>query len=99
VSTKYVVDDCRAEIKACKCTKETAAFVWLEGLYKYFPDETCKQKKAGKVFDTWEEAHAELTRIVELKVSNARYALQQAQGWAGNVRGMKPPHDEKEVQP
>jgi hypothetical protein len=95
MSTKYVVDDWRPEIKACECTKETAAFVWLKGFYRYNPDEICKQKKAGKMFDTWEEAHAELTRRADAKLNAARRQLEQAQAFAGNVRGMKPPQSEE----
>ena len=95
MSTKYVVHDYLAAIKACECTKETAVFVWFRGFHEYFADHITKQKKAGKVFDTWEEAHAELTRRAEHKVNYARYALEQAQGFAGNVRGMKPPQGEE----
>lgn len=95
MSTKYVVHDYRAAIKACECTKETAVFVWFRGFHEYFADHITKQKKAGKVFDTWEEAHAELTRRADAHLNAARRQLEQAQGFADNVRGMKPPQDEE----
>ena len=95
MSTKYVVHDYRAEIKACECVKETAAFVWLKGLYFGDDESITKQKKARKVFDAWEEAHAELTRRADAHLNGARRQLEQAQGLAGNVRGMKPPHGEE----
>jgi hypothetical protein len=45
------------------------------------------------VFSTWAEAHAALTRRAEAKLTAARLSLQYAQGFAGNVRGMKPPQE------
>jgi hypothetical protein len=93
MSTKYVVHDYRAAIKACECTKETAVFVWFRGFHEYFADHITKQKKAGKVFDTWEEAHAELTLRADAKLSHASRQLELAHGFASNVRGMKPPQD------
>jgi hypothetical protein len=95
MSTKYVVHDYLAAIKACECTEETAAFAWLKGFHRYDPNIVTKQLKVSKVFDTWEEAHAELTRRAEHKVNYARYALEQAQAFASNVRGMKPPRGEE----
>jgi hypothetical protein len=93
MSTKYVICKYRAEIDAYECTKETASYVWLKGIYDI--NEITKKRKDGDVFSTWAEAHAALTRRAELNLNHARYALQQAQGWAGNVRGMKPPQGEE----
>jgi hypothetical protein len=91
-STKYVVDRWSAKITAYECTKETAKFVWLRGRL-YYVNVSDKKGKAGDVFDTWTEAHAELTRRAEARLAAARRALQVAQGFAGNVRGMKPPQE------
>jgi hypothetical protein len=90
MSTKYVVSGWEAKITAHECTKETASHVWLKGLY-YGDARTHSKKKDGDVFATWAEAHAELTRRAEARLTSARLSLQYAQGFAGNVRGMKPP--------
>jgi hypothetical protein len=92
MSTKYVVSGWEAKITAHECTKETASYVWLKGLY-YGDDGTHRKKKDVDVFDTWTEAHAELTRRAEAKLASARRRLEAAQGFAGNVRGMKPPQE------
>jgi hypothetical protein len=93
MSTKYVVSGWEAKITAHECTKETASHVWLKGLY-YGDAGTHRKKKDGDVFATWAEAHAELTRRAEAKLATARRHLEVAQGFAGNVRGMKPPQGE-----
>lgn len=91
MSTKYIVDPfSSAKIRAGECVKETAKFAWLKGFYLR-SDEVVQKKKEGDVFDTWAEAHAELTRRAEERLAQARRQLQAAQGFAGNVRGMKPP--------
>ena len=90
MSTKYVVNSFGNGIRAYECVEETAKFAWLKGL-RFDPDEITKRKKAGVCFDTWAEAHAELTRRAEDRLAQARRQLQAAQGFAGNVKGMKPP--------
>jgi hypothetical protein len=93
MSTKYVVHEWPPKIHAYECDKETAAYVWLKGFRS--ADGSVKKGKMSDVFDTWEEAHAELTRRADAKLSHARRQLEQAQGFAGNVRGMKPPQGEE----
>ena len=96
MSTKYVVDRWSAKITAYECTKETAKFAWLKGFYFGDNDFVAKVGKLTKdvcMFDTWGEAHAELTRQAEARLTEARRALERAQGFAGNVRGMKPPQE------
>ena len=93
MSTKYVVHRYSAQVDTYECTKETAAYVWLKSLYS--DNSQFQKKKDGDVFDTWEEAHAELTRRADDKLNEARRQLEQAQGLAGNVRGMKPPQGEE----
>ena len=44
-------------------------------------------------YDTWEDAHAALMAKAERQVTNARRALEIANGFAGNVKGMR--HDAK----
>lgn len=97
MSTKYVVHRYAAQIDAYECTKETASFVWLTGVHS--GNEPTKKKRDCDVFDTWEAAHAELTRRAETSLNAARRQLQLAQGFAGNVRGMKPPQGKEDSQP
>jgi hypothetical protein len=97
MSTKYVVHRYAAQIDAYECTKETASFVWLTGVHS--GNEPTKKKRDCDVFDTWEAAHAELTRRAEVSLNAARRELQLAQGFAGNVRGMKPPQGKEDSQP
>jgi len=97
MSTKYVVHRYAAQIDAYECTKETASFVWLTGVHS--GNEPTKKKWDCDVFDTWEAAHAELTRRAEVSLNAARRELQLAQGFAGNVRGMKPPQGKEDSQP
>ena len=94
MSTKYVIGMYEAEIHAYECTKETASYVWLKGIHGIINDIT-KKRKDGDVFSTWAEAHAALTRRAELKLNHARRVLEQAQGFYGNVRGMKPPQGQE----
>ena len=91
MSTKYVIGMNGAEIHAYECTKETASYVWLKATYGVHT----KKRKDGDVFSTWAEAHTALTRRAELKLSHARRQLELAQGFAGNVRGMKPPQGQE----
>lgn len=50
--------------------------------------------KDGKVFDSWQEAHAALLAAAEQEVADARLYLERAKGHAGNIRGMKPPTED-----
>ena len=95
MSTKYVLypsvwNTYEPTIRTRECTRETASFVWLKGYY-FYDDDLCKKRKDGDVFATWAEAHAALTRRADLKLQHARFQLEAAQAFAGNVRGMKPP--------
>lgn len=63
----------------------------------YFPSKRprIKEEREAKMsewheyYDTWEKAHEALKRDAEVRLSNARRALELAQSHAGNVRGMK----------
>ena len=93
MSTKYVIHPYATQIDTYECDKETAAYVWLKGFR--CADGSTKKRKDGDVFSTWAEAHAALTRRAELKLNHARRVLEQAQGFYGNVRGMKPPQGQE----
>lgn len=52
----------------------------------------CAKKSVGVEYcDSWAEAHAVLTEISKQRVLEARRALELANSYAGNVRGMKEP--------
>lgn len=92
-TTKYVVDWWLTKIIAYECTEETANFVWLKGLYDVRSSVSYRKHKGNDVFNTWTEAHAELTRRAEAGLVAARRQLKWAQGLADNVRSMKPPQE------
>ena len=76
-----------ARIERLEVAKESNKMVTVIDRY----GEPMTKRKGIYVFDTWAEAHAELTRRAETGLSQARRQLEVAQGFAGNVRGMKPP--------
>lgn len=45
--------------------------------------------KWAEYYDTWEAAHASLTDKAARQVANARRALEIANSFAGNVKGMR----------
>lgn len=81
---KYMAENgLRCKITAVEVEKETESGVWIEGRRR--PKTT--QNKS--FHDTWEEAHAHLTAVVEGEVDRRRKALERAKSNAGNVKGMK----------
>ncbi len=83
-----------ARILRCELVNETTAFATLK-----IPDWRGmtiqdRLKKAGRVFDTWEEAHNELMARAHRHLDQARSRLQRAQSLHGNIVGMRPPADE-----
>lgn len=95
-STKYVIGKGLARrIEEMPCIKETKSFAWVE--QQQFQLHGCgspriKQiRKAGRVFDTWEEAHAELLARAGGELQRARRTFELARSYAGNIKGMKPP--------
>ncbi len=91
-SVKYVVINHHPFIRKLTCTKETARFVWLDNYYGR--GSNLQIAKVPNVFNSWAEAHLELTRRADEKLSLARRQLQVAQGFVGNVSGMKEPTSE-----
>lgn len=45
----------------------------------------------AEFYPTWEEAHARLLDLADVRLRRARIELQNAQGCFGNVKGMKAP--------
>ena len=75
----------RNEIRPIEVEKETESSVWVDG-------RRIQKVTHGKdIHDTWEEAHAYLTEVAEMKVENCRAALERAKSVAGNISGMKRP--------
>lgn len=71
-------------IKRCEFVRETKEF-FADGRRFYI------SSRFEQYFDTWAEAHAVLTEISKQRVLEARRALELANSYAGNVRGMKEP--------
>lgn len=86
---KYVIPQLslQAKILRLECIEEAAGFV---ALIRF----DCKQKrsKVDGVYNTWEEAHAALTRIAERELNSAQLYLQHIQDIADDVRALQRPH-------
>jgi len=77
--------------KAAKITEEkfersTGSFLIPEGTRR-----VAKSSAYSMYYPTWEEAHQALLEGAEKDLTQARRALEFAQGFHGNVKGMKRP--------
>lgn len=88
---KYVTHNYHPWIEKVECVKETSRCVWLKE--KQF-DRVWRMTKGSRIFNSWEDAHAQLIQEATHKVIAARLMLQQANGHLGNIKGLKPPTGE-----
>lgn len=78
-----------AKIEKIEVLRETAKYIFV-------PTRSGGERRESKMssfdeyHDTWEAAHSSLTELAERNVANARRALEIANSFAGNVKGMKP---------
>lgn len=70
-------------IEEVEVEKETDKSVWINGR------RCAKESSFENYHATWEQAHEHLTARAEAKLGRARLALQHAQGYAGNVKGLR----------
>jgi hypothetical protein len=73
-------------IDEVEIVRETKSSVFLK--------DTRRRRKvtdSERYCDTWKEAHDWLIGVAERRLSTARRQLEIAQGFSGNVRGMKEP--------
>lgn len=75
----------RPRIEEVEVDSETASMVIIKGR------RSKKIAERESYHDTWEEAHAWLLQLAEGRLTSARRALENAQGFHGNVKGMKKP--------
>ena len=95
ISYKFVIPadwNPKLEIERLPCISETPAFAVLEFNWHFGKDHN-RVRKADRVFDTWAEAHTALLARANDRLVAARRELQLAQGYHGNVVGMKEPVD------
>jgi hypothetical protein len=82
-----------AKIFAVPIIRETNAFLIVPvEKAKHNPEGEKKVKKQGSFhtyFDSWDDAHHALVKKAEARLERARRQLQEAQGFHGNVIGMK----------
>jgi hypothetical protein len=83
--TKYVAQSGRSKIDAVEVERESEQNVWVNG------GRTAKRSSYKNYFDTWAEAHTFLIKRSESSLESARRMLVLAQGYHGNVTGMKEP--------
>lgn len=66
--------------------KSTGKFLVHEG-----GQRVSKSSAYSQYYPTWDEAHQKLLKSAEHELIKARRALERAQGFHGNVKGMKRP--------
>ncbi len=72
-------------IEPVQVQKETEASVWIDGR------RIAKRTQYDNYFDSFDEAKAFLTEYAENMLNSSRRSLERAQGFAGNVKGLKAP--------
>lgn len=82
-----------AKIEEVEVVRETAQCIFVPtNKTKSNPNGERKELKMAEwaeYYDTWEAAHAALTDKAALQVANARRALEMANSFSGNVKGMR----------
>ena len=82
-----------AKIEEVEVVRETAQYIFVPAYKtKSNPNGERKELKMtewAEHYDTWEAAHAALTDKAARQVANARRALEIANSFAGNVKGMR----------
>ena len=74
----WKVHDWKIEIESMEVVKATEYFVTYR--YKDWRGKICetRQQRAGKFFQTWEEAKASMENDAQLRIRDAEDALQRA---------------------
>jgi hypothetical protein len=83
--TWYKVNKWYERVDAVRVERSTDKCVWVNG------SRRARISDYEQFFQTWAEAHAALMEIAESRVCSARRALELANGFLGNVKGMKGP--------
>ena len=82
-----------AKIEEVEVLRETAQCIFVStNKTKSNPNGERKELKMtewSEYYDTWDAAHAALTDKAARQVTNARLALEIANSFAGNVKGMR----------
>ena len=82
-----------AKIEEVEVLRETEKCIFVStNKTKSNPNGERKELKMTEwyeYYDTWDAAHAALTDKAERQVTNARLALEIANSFAGNVKGMR----------
>lgn len=94
--TKYVVGPTgsmpdRPDIRAYKCSFETAKDAWLLDYWSCSLGESVRVTKGVDVFDSWAAAHAEVMRRAFQKLSKAERQMHHAQEFMRVARSMEEP--------
>ena len=74
-----------AEITPVEVERHTESSVWIKGR------RNARTTAWDSYFRTWEAARDCLLKRAELDLAASRRQLEQAQGFLGNVKGLKPP--------
>lgn len=82
----------KERIQVREVLKETKEYITHMGDYWGTPRER-RERKAGRFFDTWEQAHAKLLDDAERDVRYKEEALRRAKSALGQIRSMRPPDE------
>ena len=87
MKTKYLASEGwnSPRVETVQVESETSSTVTIKGKRRK------KETQYESYFDTWQEAHEWLLRGAEGRLTSARRSLEMAQGFHGNVKGMKQP--------
>lgn len=80
-----------SKIERIECTKETEKCVWLVRWEGQKPSRCDKDSSFYQYHDTWDGARDYLMEKAERGVASARRTLEVANGFLGNVNGLRKP--------
>ena len=92
METKWLVDSWLTEIEQVEAVEETARFINVRTMDKWRHD--IRQRKDGKIFDTYEEAKAALVAHATRRVASAEQELLLANKNLAKAKALQRPSTE-----
>lgn len=73
-----------------ECDRETEKCVWVKSTWgREQWMRRARKAEGSEFFEAWESAHAEAVRLAELKLGNAKQALDRARSQLETVKALK----------
>lgn len=98
MSTWYKIGRWEPKIEPVEVVKHTEKTVTLAKTKYWRERRADRQGMREQYYPTWQEAHTALLRRAVGELDSARRGLHQAEDFYGNVKGMKQPESETDVQ-